>query len=64
MPRAGQKRSGRDDDRDSGDRRRYFAAAMQQPHNRQLYELMARQLYHDGYVDAAESLVQSANIAV
>lgn len=37
---------------------------MLNPHTRQLYELMARQLYHDGYVVAAETLVQSTHIAV
>lgn len=48
----------------ANDRKKSRAVSMINPHSRQLYELMARQLYHDGYVAAAESVAQSARIAV
>eukprot|EP00758_Cryptobia_borreli_P004290 Tbor_TRINITY_DN4289_c0_g1::TRINITY_DN4289_c0_g1_i1::g.24055::m.24055/K14406/CSTF1; cleavage stimulation factor subunit 1 len=49
---------------DINERKKFYTAAMNEPQNRQLYEMMVRQLYHDGYVDVAENLSQSAHIAV
>ena len=49
---------------DAQQRKRPRVATLVAPSSRHLYQLMVRQLHHDGYVDAAAALVQSTGLVV